>query len=404
MENQRDTLEQMTMQLQECKAEIHRLKKREENLIQERLQEEKLEFAWAGNLGNWEMDYITREVFANHMKLEALEYEPGKDSFKIEDFVAMIHPEDRDRANKDMRDHLCSNKPVYETEYRILTRTGKIKWFYDRGKIIEWTAEGEPHRIRGIVFDITERKMAEQQLYESEQALKKSNRIMNRMMRIMAHDLKNSLGNVVNLFEMMMDMPEDFDPEEKDMIFKELHGASKNSYVLLENILEWAKVHQGNVSIDPVQFKLLPVLKEVTELFQTQASQKKIFLKIDGDLTPDIKIECDYNVLKTILRNFVNNAIKYTKPEGTVLLFAKKQEEETVIGVRDTGVGMTDEQVTKIKTDRVDSQKGTADEKGTGMGLLISRELIEQIGAELVVQSKVGEGTTMAVRFRNKEG
>lgn len=401
LEKDKKELEHLRRRLQECQAEVDRLKQREEELMQERLQEEKLEFAWAGNLGHWEMDYVTREVFANHLKLEALEYDPEKDVFTIEDFVGMIHPEDRDQANRDMRDHLCGHKPVYETEYRILTRTGKIKWFYDRGKIIQWTPTGKPHRIRGIVFDITDRKQGEKQVYESEQALKKSNRIMNRMMRIMAHDLKNSIGNVVSIFEMMLASPEDFDLEEKDMLFQELHGASKNSYTLLENILQWATVHQGNVSLDVDRFPLLPVLEEVLALFQAQAGHKKIFIGIDPELEADICIQCDYNVLKTVLRNFTNNAIKYTKSQGKVLLFAEKQKEGILVGVRDTGVGMTEKQVTEIKTDKVESQNGTADEKGTGMGLLISRELIQQIGASLVVRSKIGEGTTMAICFKD---
>ncbi|RQD70975.1 MAG: PAS domain S-box protein [Tindallia sp. MSAO_Bac2] len=396
-------IEELSKKLKESEAEIELLKKRELELLRERAQDEKLEFAWAGNLGHWEMDYVTRKVHANPLKLEALEYNPEKDSFSIDDFVAMIHPEDRDKANKDMRDHLQGDKPVYETEYRILTRTGKVKWFYDRGKIIEWTDKGKPYRIRGIVFDITERKLAEKQLFESEQALKKSNKIMNRMMRIMAHDLKNSIGNVVNLFGIMLEEPESFSEEEKDMIIKELFDASKNSYSLLENILQWAKTQQDGTDKEPERFAVLPVFREMKNFFKQQADQKKIELTIDKTMNVDLEIQYDYNVLKTVLRNYISNALKYTKPGGTVLLFAEENKSGLKIGVKDTGVGMTKEQAKKIMTDKGESQPGTADEKGTGMGLLISRELIEQTGAEMIIESQPGLGTTMAVLLNRED-
>ncbi|SDY58973.1 sensor histidine kinase [Tindallia californiensis] len=399
MKNSPEVVKDLKRELEECQAEIKELKKREKELMEEKARDEKLEFAWAGNLGHWEMDYVTRKVHANPLKLEALEYDPEKDFFSIEDFVEMIHPEDREEANQAMREHLRGEKPVYETEYRILTRTGKVKWFYDRGKIIEKTKGGAPHRIRGIVFDITERKIAENKLFDSEKALKKSNKIMNRMMRIMAHDLKNSLGNVVSLFEMMLESPEDFSEEEKDHIMRELQEASKNSYTLLENILQWASTHKGSIDQKPEKFYVASVLEEMENLFKQQANQKQIHLIHKGKKTQQIKVAYDYNVLKTVLRNFLTNALKYTETGGVVTLFAETTEQGVLIGVKDTGIGMTEQQILKIMKDKGESRLGTNQEKGTGMGLLISRELIEQTGAELVIQSTPGKGTKMAVRI-----
>ncbi len=388
-------------ELERYKEENRLLKEEQIEFKQQQMEEEKLEFPWAGNLGHWEMDLVNRKVMANPLKIKALEYNPKTDQFSIEDFVAMIHHEDRDRAYQDMKDHLIGKKPVYETEYKIVTRTGKIKWFYDRGIIIKRTEDGSPHIVKGIVFDITEQKLAEQRLIESEKALIKTNRIKDQMMRIMAHDLKNSIGNVVNIFELMLQESEFFDPEEEIEIKKEVFEASQNSMTLLDNLLHWAHVQQGTMELEKKEIAVAAVLKEIHEMFRTQALQKEIEISLDTG-KEDFTAMGDLNMLRTVLRNFTNNALKFTGKGGKILLKARKEQDEIAVTVIDNGTGMSEEMIKRIKRSESQTNAGTENEKGTGLGLLISKDLIEQTDAKWIIESTVGKGTTMGIRMHGK--
>ncbi len=397
-----ERLQKLQKQLEQYQEENRLLKQEQVELKQQQMEEEKLEFPWAGNLGHWEMDLINRKVTANPLKIKALEYDPENDRFSIDDFVQMIHSEDRDRAYQDMKDHLIGKKPVYETEYKIVTRTGKIKWFYDRGVIIKRTPEGSPHTVKGIVFDVTEQKLAEQKIIDSEKALIKTNLIKDQMMRIMAHDLKNSIGNVVNIFELMLQESDFFDPEEEKELKKEVFEASQNSMTLLDNLLHWAHVQQGTMELEKKEIEVFTVLKEIHGMFRTQALQKEIELTIDTEKKEDITAIGDLNMLRTVLRNFTNNALKFTGKGGKISLKARKEQDQIAITVVDNGTGMSEEMIRKIERSESQSNLGTENEKGTGLGLLISKDLIEQTDAKWIIESAMGKGTSMGLRIPGK--
>lgn len=397
--NNTDGTVTMEKTAQEYKEEVERLKQEIQELKQQHMEEEKLEFPWAGNLGHWEMDLVHRTVTANPLKIRALEYDPEKDRFTIEDFVQMIHSDDRDRAYQDMKDHLIGKKPVYETEYKIVTRTGKVKWFYDRGVIIKRTEEGAPHLVKGIVFDITEQKLAEKRLMESEKALKKSNQIKDQMMRIMAHDLKNSLGNVVSIFELMLQDPEFFDPKEEEQLQRDIFEASHNSMTLLENLLQWAHVQQGTMKLEKEEVRVSAVFTNIYELYKTQATQKGIDLLIELPQEEELVVPGDFNLLCTVFRNFTNNALKFTEKGGRILLTAEKNHREIDLLVKDNGTGMSEDRIRKIKRQEFQSREGTEKEKGTGLGLLISKELMDEIDGEWIIESEEGKGTVMGLRI-----
>jgi len=388
--------------LQQCKEEVELLKREKFELKHQQMEAEKLQFPWAGNLGHWEMDLVNRKVIANPLKIEALEYDPKKDHFTIEDFVGMIHPEDRDRAYQDMKDHLIGKKPVYETEYKIVTRTGKIKWFYDRGVIIKRTEDGSPHTVKGIVFDITEQKLAEQRLIESERELKKTNQIKDQMMRIMAHDLKNSLGNVVNIFELMLQDPEFFEAKEEDEIKREVFEASQNSMTLLENLLHWAHVQQGTMKLEKEEVRIAALFKNIYDMFKIHAMQKGIDLCIELPEDEDLIAIGDFNMLSTVFRNFTNNALKFTNKGGRITLSAHKNQNGVTIQVVDNGTGMGEDMIQRIKRKESQSNTGTENEKGTGLGLLISKDLIDGTDAKWIIASAEGKGTTMGLKIPSK--
>ena len=150
-----------------------------ENLVEqfkrERIEEERLDYAWTGNLGHWYWNVQANTVTFNPLKVTTLGYEPEEipEEPDYQFFTDMLHPEDYSSAMEAMRVHLSGEKKVYETEYRIQTKDGKWRWYHDIGKITQRDQEGNPVLLSGIVFDVTERRRLEQQLKKQNQLLEK---------------------------------------------------------------------------------------------------------------------------------------------------------------------------------------------------------------------------------------
>lgn len=152
--------------VKEMEARLKELERLNAELIAEKNRQDELDYAWTGSLGRWYWDFESNTVVFNPLKVLALGYStdeiPEKIGFQF--FTEKLHPEDYDRTMQIMRDHLSGKTDVYETEYRIKTKSGDYKWYYDRGKVTKRDKSGKPLFIAGIVFDITDRKKLESEL------------------------------------------------------------------------------------------------------------------------------------------------------------------------------------------------------------------------------------------------
>ncbi len=168
--NQYDSFnrEQLLVRIKELESLV-------EEYQRENIEEEKLNYAWTGNLGRWYWNFQTNVVTFNPLKVTTLGYDvkdiPERPNYQY--FTEKIHPEDYESAMTAMREHLNGTKSVYETEYRIKTKDGKWRWYYDLGKITKRDEEGKPLLVAGIVFDITERKELQNKLEEQNELLEK---------------------------------------------------------------------------------------------------------------------------------------------------------------------------------------------------------------------------------------
>lgn len=154
---------------------IEELERFQKELLREKEQETKLEFAWTGNLGQWYWDIKTNAVTFNPLKVTTLGYQKNEipDHVTYQFFTDKLHPEDYPLTMKAMMSHLRGRVPVYETEYRIQAKDGSYRWYYDRGKITQYDADGKPVFLSGIVFDITSKKELQQELEDKNRDLEK---------------------------------------------------------------------------------------------------------------------------------------------------------------------------------------------------------------------------------------
>ncbi len=355
-----------------------------------RMQDEMV-FPWAGNLGRWSMNVETHEVICNPLKMEALGYSMKELDPVFESFTGLIHPEDYEKTMDAMRKHLSGKAPAYETEYRIRTKTGEYKWFYDRGIITEYDEEGKPLWVTGIVFDITEQKGKEQEL---RRLIEEKDKFFS----ILAHDLKNPFGGFLGLTEVLSEEFDDLSSDDLREYNQELHKSATQLYKLLENLLDWGRLQRGAIECAPTMFDLISLAVESVEVTESVAAQKGI--EIDLQIAPEIMVHADQNMVRTILRNLLNNAVKFTKKGGTVeLRAAEHREKEVLVTVRDDGVGMDQETLQSLfslSNSGSGPKSGTARERGTGLGLIVCREMVELHGGNLKAESEVGKGSTFS--------
>jgi signal transduction histidine kinase len=161
----------------------------------------------------------------------------------------------------------------------------------------------------------------------------------------------------------------------------------------MENLLEWSRVQSGHIGYEPQNISLTLMLNAVKNLYYQKLKEKGISLNFDFD--PEYFAFADSNMTETILRNLISNAIKFTKDFGLILVSIEKLDDDVLIKIKDTGVGMDEKQISKLfKLDETHSTVGTSGERGTGLGLLLCKELIEKQGGKMWIESLVNSGTT----------
>lgn len=213
-----------------------------------------------------------------------------------------------------------------------------------------------------------------------------------RFFSIVAHDLKNPFTVLIGMSEFLRNQLQFLSPKEIEEMADALYSSSSRAYALLENLLQWSRSERGMIKYNPSKVKVSSLLVNVKELLQDFAQQKEISLLIESE--SHCEIETDVNMLETVFRNLVSNAIKYTHRQGRVCLKALPQNGSILFCVEDNGVGMSREVLEKLfKLEENYSTLGTEEEKGTGLGLILCREFVAKLGGKLVIESHEGKGS-----------
>lgn len=245
-----------------------------------------------------------------------------------------------------------------------------------------------------------ERKKAYLDLEISEAKLKEANAAKDRLFSIIAHDLINPFNAILGFSELLL---ENISINNLDMIRKyalAINDSSNKSLTLLQNLLEWSRVNADRIAFNPENFNLADIFKSVIDFLNNSALQKKITLS--QTVKSDLNIFADKNMIATIIRNLVSNAIKYTHSDGKITLSATIENNETKISVSDTGVGIKSADAEKLfSIENNISIPGTNNEKGTGLGLIICKEYVKKHNGEIRVDTEVGKGSIFSFTIPN---
>lgn len=234
--------------------------------------------------------------------------------------------------------------------------------------------------------------IANRKVQKQNDKLQEVNATKDKFFSIIGHDLKGPLNSLTSFSGLLINHTESLSKEEIKMLATDLDKSLKNLFALLENLLEWSRSQTGNIDFTPEKFNIRTLLENNVQLLEGQAQNKGI--KIVNDAPETVMAYGDQNSITTVIRNLISNAIKFTPENGMIKVAAKATGSEVKVAIADNGVGMSEEVMGKIfRIDAKHSTTGTANEKGTGLGLLLCKEFIEKNGGEIWVKSKEEKGS-----------
>jgi signal transduction histidine kinase len=219
---------------------------------------------------------------------------------------------------------------------------------------------------------------------------------------IIAHDLKNPFSALIGFSKIMITEFENFEKKQIKEFVQSVYKSSENTYNLLENLLEWAKTQTGKIQWKPMTFELSEVTDSAIELLNRNAFNKNI--RLQNEIKKETPVVADKNMLHTVIRNLISNAIKFTNKGGDVIISAKKiispgNITEVELKVEDTGIGISDANMRRIQKGETFSTLGTDREYGTGLGIVLVKEFIEKNGGRLKIESELNKGTRFICYF-----
>ncbi len=253
------------------------------------------------------------------------------------------------------------------------------------------------HIIGAVVAfnDITERKINEIRIKKHTEELKEINATKDKYFSIIAHDLKNPFNVILSYLELLNKNIHEYDIDTIKEQLQIINNSAKNILNLLENILLWASSQSGRIKYEPHNLKFADICKEVVESLRLCANKKIITIT---QYSEGITVLADSFMLKTIMRNLISNAIKFTNINGQIDISARETESFLQISVSDNGVGIAEENIHKLfDVSQKHTSTGTANESGTGLGLLLCKDFVERHNGKICVESELGKGTIFKI-------
>jgi signal transduction histidine kinase len=232
--------------------------------------------------------------------------------------------------------------------------------------------------------------------------LQSLNQVKDRLFAIVSHDLKSPLSSFHTVTSTLNQYYEQISPDDIKRYLTKLETAAKSLEDQMKNLLEWSLHQISERSLKTEVFELRDMAEKLRSFFQLNLEVKRqnIYIEIEAP----IHLETDKEYLQTVLRNLLSNAIKFTPAEGIIWLRANVIDNNVIIEVEDSGIGIASDDFHKLFT--LDSDKksiGNSTEKGTGLGLVLVKEMIEKLGGVLSLTSELGKGTTFTIRMTGKQ-
>ena len=397
------------------KNEIEEHKKTAQSL---KISKERFDLAMQGsNDGLWDRDLINNTVYYSERWKSMLGFTDSEFPNNIKSFEERIHPDDIDKVHSEFHNHLNKKTVFYENKFRIRHKNGKYIWIHDRGKAI-FNKEGVPIRIVGTHTDITEKQKIEDELHqyqahleekvkartkeyiEAKERAEESDRLKSAFLANMSHEIRTPMNAIVGFTDLLTDP--DLTPEQKDELINHINKNSNTLVYLIDDIIDIAKIEAGQLKINKSECNINQIFSDVFNSFietNNMNENSPVQLKLKkGLLSDNFTINTDPVRFQQILINLIGNALKYTEKGYVECGYEVKTENHKSyleFYIKDTGIGISEKKHKFIfeRFSKVEDSK-TKLYRGTGLGLTITKNLVQLLGGKIWLQSTENKGST----------
>lgn len=305
-----------------------------------------------------------------------------------------IDPSNHTQLKENFTKILIGEKNNKISEYLCLKNNGE-KFYAEVNSKVLYNSNNVPSSIIFVERDITEKRKIDLEIQLKNEELIKANIDKDRFLSILAHDLKSPFNGLLGFSDLLSLNIRNYDQEKIEKYAGIINKTARSTFNLLEDLLLWARSQSGKIPFEPQITSFSKICQNVVDGLKLNANNKDISITYPMD--NEILVYSDIDMLKTILRNLVSNAIKFTKNSGNIEITAEHTENNMLISVSDDGIGISEKSIKKLFDVTSNySTIGTDKESGTGLGLLLCKEFVEKHGGTITVKSEHGKGSSFS--------
>ncbi len=381
--------------LYRLQQELHvALSENEEHRRELAVKEERLKRSQIfANIGTWDWDIVSGVLVWSERIAPLFGYPNGELETTYDNFLNAIHPDDR-RMVVDAVNNCVQHSAVYDIEHRVVWPDGTVRWLSEKGNVVR-DSNGKPLRMLGVVQDIHQRKLLEENLEEQKDLANQANRAKSEFLSRMSHELRTPMNAILGFSQLLLTDDESPLSESQTDNIHEVMRAGEHLLELINEVLDLARIEAGKMVLNLVEVELLPILKHALHLVSPMATSRNITVTTEIRCSGTVYVMADRTRLRQVLLNLLSNAIKYNKPSGQVSLTCVLTEDgETVrMSVIDTGPGLSPEQQVQLfqSFNRLEAEQSNV--QGTGIGLVITKRLVELMRGQIGVESEIDKGS-----------
>ncbi|PKN53167.1 MAG: hypothetical protein CVU55_02860 [Deltaproteobacteria bacterium HGW-Deltaproteobacteria-13] len=350
-----------------------------------------------GDLGYWDVDFLTNHMMVNDRWAQMLETSLTELTPSPRDvWLAALYPEDRNHVLAAEEAYREGRSNHFEIQYRVITRGGNIRWQLSRGAAIERDKNGKVIFMVGTVMDITDAQETFQTLITAKEQAESADRLKSAFLASMSHELRTPLNSIIGFTGMLLQGIAGSLNQEQTKQLGMVRGSARHLLNLINDILDISKIESGQLHITSEIFDLRKSIEKTVQTISPLARKKNIRLrsKIDDNVS---EMRGDQRRVEQIILNLLSNAVKFTE-EGEINLSCHADNNLITLSVEDTGMGIKPENIDIIFDAFLQLDTGlTRVKEGTGLGLNITKKLVEMMGGSIRVESEFGKGSHFTI-------
>jgi len=348
----------------------------------------------------WDWNIITGEFIVTPVYETMLGYKANELPPHIDTWLNSVHPDDMPRVQDTLKDYFDGNADIYQVELRLRCKDNSWKWVLCRGKVINKDSTGNPIKMMGLHTDIGNRKALELEIRQEKEHANKANKAKSEFLSSMSHELRTPLNAILGFSQLMADDPSEPLTENQADSVHYILKSGKHLLTLINDILDLSKIESGNVDLSIEPLSINDILDECISLIRPFAEMHDITINLQNRENNLFQVLADYTRIKQVILNLLSNAIKYNSKNGGVTLNYEVIENNKLrIIIKDTGSGIAKDQQSKLFSPFERLGAENSDIEGTGIGLVVCKELMEKMQGLIGFKSEMGVGSSFWVEI-----